>query len=287
MSLAFTNVSSIFRSALLQRLPQLSPEPVNSVMITDQTLSELYPDRLSSNRQRALSALDETEVIASKIGNILAKAVALEKPPYEDGYTSPQAYYLDRFFDSLIRLVDGKQSADITKNQMGRVCPNSDFFQFLDETLPKIARVAESRNQNIAQLTRQYVSGFKEEVRTSLGAYALKELKRLNLLIVDDLKNIRKRCEDSEDYLDFNLVEYFPEFTKDSDTGDYDGLNIYISVGNHQGPKASSLLDYMAQNISNAGFYVVPLVGEGEDDDRVYRIAIPLKKLDLPRATVN
>jgi hypothetical protein len=256
-------------------------------MITDQKLSVLYPDRLSSSRKTALSALDETEIIASKIGNILAKAVDLEKPSYENGYTSPEAYYLDHFLDSLIRLVDGKQSADITKNQMARMCPNSDFFQFLDKTLPEIARVAESRNQNIAQLTKKFVSGFQEEVRTSLGAYALKELKRLNLLIVDDLENIRKRCEGSDDYLDFNLAEYRAGFTNDSDTGDYDGLNIFISVANHQGPKASSLLDHMALNISNAGFHVMPLVGEGEDDDRVYRIAIPLKKLDLPRATVN
>jgi hypothetical protein len=277
MSLAFTNVSSIFRSALLQRVPQLSPEPVNSFTITDQTLSVFYPDRLSSSRQRALSALDETEVIASEIGNILAAAVRSEKPSYEEhGYTSPEAYYLDHFFDYLIRLVDGKQSADITKNQMERVCPNSDFFQFLDRTLPEIAKVAESRNQNIAQLTKKFVSGFEEEVRTSLGDYALKELKRLNLLIVDDLKNIRKRCEGSDDYLDFNLAEYFPEFTKDSDTGYYDGLNIFISVGNHQGPKASFLLGQMALNISKAGFHVMPLVVEGEEDDPVYRIAIPL-----------
>ena len=282
MSLALTNTSSIFRAALLQRL---SPD---SVTITDQTLSQLYPDRSSSNRQKALSALDDTEVIASKIGNILAEAVRSEKPSYEEhGYTSPEAYYLYHFFDYLIRLVDGKQNADITRNQMARVCPNPEFFQFLDKTLPEIAKVAESRNENIAQLTRKYVSGFKEEVRTSLGDYALKELKRLNSLIVDDLKNIRKRCEGSDDYLDFNLAEYFAEFTKDSDTGDYDGLNIFISVGKHQGPKASSLLYNMAKNISNAGFHVMQLVGEGEDDDQVYRIAIPLEKLDLPGATLN
>ena len=288
----FTTILAPFNDALLQRL-------FNSAFITEGFINNDYiePERQLSflcpaspedpgipsevNQNKLKNVVSDTQTIQRQVGEILANAVEL-KPVYdEEGVdlaapAEQKLHYLGVFIDSLTRLINGKQNLDITKNQMvSRTDLPEAFSHFLDNTLPAIANAADSRRNNIKELNKDFVLSFKEVVKDSLGDNALTQLERLDSLIVENLARVHESIKQSEQYVDFNLDQYAPELTQNT-SGKFDGLNIFISVGNHQGPKAADLLDYMALNISKEGFDVMPFVVEGKEDDRVYRIAIPL-----------
>ena len=156
-----------------------------------------------------------------------------------------------------------------------------EFSEFLDKTLPEIAKASESRRNIITELTEHFVSEFKKEVQEHLGDYALEKLEKLDSLIVQNLKEISK----------FNLDRYTGELTRD-ESGKL-VLNIDIGV-NNQGLSAveenskASLLRDIAVNIQTNGFQVWDVsneVGQGYQD--VYRIAVPLEKPTLPKTTLN
>ena len=166
------------------------------------------------------------------------------------------------------------------------------FSQFLDKTLPAIAKAADSRRNKITELTEHFVSNFKEVVQEHLGDYALGKLEELDSLIVQNLEQIENKMKTSKQYLDFNLDRYTGEFTQDG-RGNLNGLNIYIGVDNQglsaldENSKASLLRD-IAVNIQMNQFNAINVSNALEQGCQdVYRIAIPLKKLDLPRATLN
>jgi hypothetical protein len=288
----FTTILAPFNDALLQRL-------FNSAFITEGFINNDYiePERQLSflcpaspedpgipsevNQNKLKRVVSDTQTIQRAVGKILAKAVRLEPVDDEEGVdlaapAEQKLYYLGEFIDFLTRLINGKQNIDITKNQMvSRTDLPEAFSNFLDDTLPAIANAADSRRNNIKELNKDFVLSFKEVVKDSLGDNALTQLERLDSLIVENLARVHESIKQSEQYVDFNLDQYAPELTQNT-SGKFDGLNIFISVGNHQGPKAADLLDYMALNISKEGFDVMPFVVEGKEDDRVYRIAIPL-----------
>ncbi len=131
-----------------------------------------------------------------------------------------------------------------------------------------------------------------------LGDYALGKLEELDSLIVQNLEQIKDRLEKSGVHLDFNLDRYTAEFTQDR-SGRPNGLNIYIGV-NKDHPSLekenptflenikSHLLRDIAVNIQMNQFNAINVSNALEQGCQdVYRIAIPLKKLDLPRATLN
>jgi|694.fasta_scaffold01943_27 hypothetical protein len=288
----FTTILTYFNDALLQRL-------FNSAFITEGFINNDYiePERQLSflcpassddpgkpsevNQNKLKNVVSDTQTIQRQVGEILANAVKSEPVYAEQGQdlaplAEQKLYYLGEFIDFLTRLINGKQNIDITKNQMvSRTDLPEAFSNFLDDTLPAIANAADSRRNNIKELNKDFVLSFKEVVKDSLGNNALTQLERLDSLIVENLARVHESIKQSEEYVDFNLDQYAPELTQNT-SGNFDGLNIFISVGNHQGPKAADLLGQMALNISKAGFHVMPLVVEGEEDDPVYRIAIPL-----------
>ena len=247
-------------------------------------------------KEKAVNAITHTEEITENIGKILAKAIDLNPVIDEEGDKSPdhfqKTHYLGKFLDPLNRLIDGKQTTEITKNQMmAQTDLPKDFSKFLDETLPRIAKVAESRRNIISELTEHFVSNFKELVQEHLGNYALEKLNNLDSLISKNLDGIKGRLENSRQYLDFNLDRYTGEFTQ-AKNGKLNGLNIYIGVDN-QGLSSSenlksSLLRNIAVDIHTNGFQVREVskeVGQGYQD--VYKISIPIEKPCLPRGTLN
>ncbi len=286
----FTTILTYFNDALLQRL-------VNSALIPDESMNDyiepecklsfLVPASLDDlgnpsevNQNKLERVVSDTQTIQREVGKILAYAVKSEPVyPEEGGLANPaeqKLYYLGEFIDSLTRLINGKQNLDITKNQMvSRSDLPEAFSDFLEQTLPAIADAADSRRNNIKQLNEDFVLNLKEVVKDYLGDNALTQLELLDSLIVENLERVHKSIQDSEQYVDFNLDLYAPELIQNT-RGKFDGLNIFISVGKHQGQKATNSLNDMALNISKEGFDVRPFVVEGKEDDRVYRIAVPL-----------
>ncbi|MEB3315852.1 MAG: hypothetical protein VKK32_06540 [Candidatus Melainabacteria bacterium] len=285
----FTTILTYFNDALLERLVNsalIAGESMNDYIELERQLSFLCPgspDNPSqpseANQNKLERVVSDTQTIQREVGKILAEAVKLE-PVYDEGVdlaapAEQKLYYLGEFIDSLTRLINGKQNLDITKNQMvSRSDLPEAFSDFLDKTLPAIADAADSRRNNIKELNEDFVSNFKEVVKDYLGYNALIQLERLDSLIVKNLARVHESIKQSEQYVDFNLDLYAPELTQNK-RGEF-GLNIFISVGNHQGQKATNLLDDMALNISKEGFDVRLFVVEGKEDDQVYRIAIPL-----------
>ncbi len=147
-----TTISSTYRDALAERLQKfILPEGVSiPLQQSKAAVAARYPENLPQIRGKAVAAITHTEEITESIGKILAKAVELNPVIDEDGYKSPynfqKTHYLGRFLDPLNRLIDGKQTPEITKNQMMRelILPEG-FSNFLDTTLVKIAQAAESR----------------------------------------------------------------------------------------------------------------------------------------------
>jgi hypothetical protein len=96
--------------------------------------------------------------------------------------------------------------------------------------------------------------------------------------------------------VDFNLDRYTPELTKNT-SGKFDGLNIYIGVDlqghfisdDWQYPLRQSMrLKSIVDNIQQQGFGVTDVSDQVREGlQRVYRIAVPLEKLDLLGATLN
>jgi hypothetical protein len=294
-----TTISSTYRDALAERLQKfILPEGVSiPLQQSKAAVAARYPDNLPQIRGKAIEAITHTEEITESIGKILAKAVEFNPVIDEKGDRSPDnfqnTYYLGRFLDPLNRFIDGKQTSEITKNQMmTQTTLPQEFSHFLDKILPEIAQAAQSRTNIITELTEDFVSKFKKVVREHLGDYALEKLEKLDSIIVKNLEQIKKRLEESGMHLDFNLDRYTAEFTQDR-CGNPNGLNIYIGVDNQvlpssQNPK-STLLREIAVNIFNGGFQQVREVsnevGQGYQD--VYRIAIPLEKPPLPSSTLN
>jgi hypothetical protein len=292
-----TTISSTYRDALAERLQKfILPEGVSIPLQQSKVaVAARYPEDLSIIKAKAVEAITHTEEITESIGKILAKAVEFNPVIDKKGDRSPNnfqnTYYLGRFLDPLNRFIDGKQTSEITKNQMiEQTTLPQEFSQFLDNILPEIAKAADSRRNIITELTEHFVSNFKEVAQQHLGDYALDKLENLDSLIVQNLEQIKNRLEKSKVYLDFNLDRYTGEFSQDR-RGNL-GLNIYIGVDNQglpssQNPKSSLLRD-IAVNIQAQDFQVREVsneVGQGYQD--VYKIAVPLKKLDLPRATLN
>jgi hypothetical protein len=195
-------------------------------------------------------------------------------------------HYLGEFIDSLTRLINGKQNLDITKNQMiSQAGLPKDFSAFLDETLPAIAKAADSRRNNIKELNKDFVLNFKKVVKDDLGDNALTQLERLDSLIVENLALVHEGIKESEQYLDFNLDRYAPELTQNI-SGQIDGLNIYIGV-DLQGHFISDDLQYplrqsmrlqsIVDNIQQQGFEVTDVSDQVRGGlQKVYKIAIPL-----------
>ena len=283
-----TTISSTYRDALAERLQNfILPEGVSIPLQQSKVaVAARYPKDL---RAKAVEAITHTEEITESIGKILAKAVEFNPVSDEKGDRSPNnfqnTYYLGRFLDPLNRFIDGKQTSEITKNQMmEQTALPKQFSDFLDKTLPAIAQAAESRTNIITELTEHFVSNFKAVVQEDLGDYALEKLEKLDSIIVQNLEQIKNRLEKSKVYLDFNLDRYTGEFSQ--------GLNIYIGVDNQglsylENPKSTLLRD-IAVDIQAKGFQVRNVsneVGQGYQD--VYKIAVPLEKPPLPKTTLN
>ena len=285
LSSLYRTISSNYREALTERLQKLIlPSSLSRpLQQTKATIAARYPEQITA---KAIEAITHTERITEGIGKILAKAAELKPVVDERGYKSPgnfqNAYYLGKFLHPLNSLIHGKQKSEIIRNQMERqVILPKEFSEFLDKTLPEIAKAAESRRNIITELTEHFVSEFKKEVQEHLGDYALEKLEKLDSLIVQNLKEISK----------FNLDRYTGELTRD-ESGKL-VLNIDIGV-NNQGLSAveenskASLLRDIAVNIQTNGFQVWDVsneVGQGYQD--VYRIAVPLEKPTLPKTTLN
>ena len=290
-----TTISSMYRDALAERLQTfILPKGVSiPLQQTKLTLSQRYPAELKA---KAIEGITHTEEITENIGKILAKAIQLNPVIDEEGDRSPDHFqnnhYLGKFLEPLNRLLDGKQSEEVTKNQILRQTDlPKEFSRFLDETLPAIAKVAEARRNIITDLTENFVSTFKAVTQEHLGDYALSNLEKLDSLINQNLERIKNQSVNSEKHLEFNLDRYTGEFTQNN--GRLSGLNIYIGVDNRrfpdipESPQAKLLRD-IAVNIHNNGFQVRDVSAElGQSFQDVYRISIPIEQPSLPRVTLN
>jgi hypothetical protein len=305
----FTTILTYFNDALLQRLVNsafIAGESINDHIEPELILFNLCPASSDDpgkpsevNQNKLKNVVSDTQTIQRQVGEILADAVKSEPVYAEQGQdlaplAEQKLHYLGVFIDSLTRLINGKQNLDITKNQMisqaglpmiSQAGLPKDFSAFLDQTLPAIAKAADSRRNNIKELNKDFVLNFKKVVKDDLGDNALTQLELLDSLIVENLALVHEGIKESEQYLDFNLDRYAPELTQNI-SGQIDGLNIYIGV-DLQGHFISDDLQYplrqsmrlqsIADNIKNAGFPVTDVSDElGEGFQQVYKIAIPL-----------
>jgi hypothetical protein len=303
----FTTILTPFNDALLQRLVHsafTAEESINNDYIKPERelfrLCPASPDDPSKpsevNKNKLKRVVSDTQTIQRQVGKILANAVELKPVCAEEAdLANPddqKLHYLGEFIDSLIRLINGKQELYQIKNLMVSLSDLPEAFSgCLDQTLPVIAKAADSRRNNIKELNEDFVSNFKEEVKYYLGNNALTQLERLDSLIIENLERVHQSIKQSEQYVDFNLDRYTPELTKNT-SGKFDGLNIYIGVDlqghfisdDWQYPLRQSMrLKSIVDNIQQQGFGVTDVSDQVREGlQRVYRIAVPLEKLDLP-----
>ena len=173
----FTTILTYFNDALLQRLVNsalIAGESMNDYIEPECKLSFLVPASLDDlgnpsdvNQNKLKRVVSDTQTIQREVGKILAEAVELEPVYAEEGGLAnlgdQKLHYLGEFFDSLIRLINGKEKLDKIKNQMvSRSGLPKAFSDFLDKTLPEIANAADSRRNNIKELNEDFVLNFKE-----------------------------------------------------------------------------------------------------------------------------